>query len=83
MKEQTKTVCTDEAYALLAAAVIKSAMRDYKAALRKEDQARIVYFERLFRSDYGQTLSFDHGDYIIEQCRKDVEEGEEDGEEAD
>lgn len=51
-------------------AIVQQAVKDYKRALRKKDRYRIRYFEKWFRSGWGQLLSGNNGEYIIEQCRK-------------
>ena len=75
--------CEDE-YEPLIHAIVAQAMADYKAALRRDNHAQIAELEKFFLSGYGQLLSWNHGELIIERCRKAVEEGEgEDGEETD
>ena len=62
-------------YELLRAEIVRSAVVDYKKALRKSDRIGYVCdeqtkMERWFLSKWGQMLSGDQGEYIIERCRK-------------
>lgn len=59
---------------LLQGAILNRAIRDYRIALRRKDPARIAELEGFFRSDYGQLLSGDHGEYILEKVKEMVEE---------
>ena len=54
-------------------AILEQAIYDYKRALRKRNGGSIGYFERWFKSDWGEALSGGNGAYIIEQCRKCVD----------
>ena len=63
----------EDGHILLAAAIIKQAMTDYKNALREEDENEIRVCERFFLSEWGQLLSAHHGEYVIERCKKEVE----------
>lgn len=56
----------------LAAAILKQASQDYMAALISNDAGNIRKYEDFFLSEYGQTLSFQQGDYIINQTRKEA-----------
>lgn len=56
----------------LCEAIVKRAVMDYKLALRKRDFYAIAELEKFFLSDYGQLLSRDHGELIIEKCKKTV-----------
>ena len=67
----------EDAYELLIQAIIKQAMVDYKEAVRKVNYKQMAELEQFFRSSYGETLSHNHGEQIIEHCRKEVEEEEE------
>lgn len=65
-------------YDILAVEIIKQAVHDYREELRKSKSAnkktRECYqLERFFRSEYGQLLSMDKGEYIMEQIQKEVE----------
>ena len=57
-------------YERLKAAILQQAIYDYKKALRKKNGGTIAYFERWFRSEWGEALSSYNGEYIIEMCRK-------------
>ena len=57
-------------YELLRIAILSQAVKDYRKALRKKDEAKINYFERWFLSDWGQYLSEDIGEAIIEKCKQ-------------
>ena len=63
------------AYERIRTEIVKSAVNDYKNALRKSDRLRCVCeaqiaLEEWFLSSWGQLLSGDNGEYIIEKCRK-------------
>lgn len=73
----------EDAYELLIQAIIKQAMADYKVALKEDNHKQISELERFFRSSYGETLSHNHGEEIIEYCRKEVEEEEESEDESE
>ena len=62
-------------YERLRTEIVKSAVDDYKKALRKSKRvgckcAEEVELERWFLSKYGQLLSGDNGEYIIEKCHE-------------
>ena len=64
-----------EAYERLRTEIVRSAVIDYKKALRKSDRMGCICdeqikMERWFLSKWGQLLSGDHGEYMIEKCRK-------------
>lgn len=66
----------DEGYIDLAAAIVKQAMTDYKAALKddgKKAKKTRMKCESFFLSKYGQMLSAGNGELIIEMCKKEVE----------
>lgn len=73
----------EDAYELLIQAIIKQAMADYKEAVRKVNYKQMAELEQFFRSSYGETLSHNHGEQIIEYCRNKVmeEENEDESEE--
>lgn len=56
----------------LAAAILKQASRDYMAAIISNEAGNIRKYEDFFISEYGQTLSFHQGEYIINQVRKEA-----------
>ena len=62
------------AYERLRAEIVKSAVNDYLKALRKSDRLGHVCDEQTkledwFVSKWGQFLSGDNGEYILERCR--------------
>lgn len=64
-----------EAYERLRTEIVKAAVYDYKKALRKSDRLGVVCGEQInlekwFLSSWGQMLSGDNGEFIIEKCRK-------------
>lgn len=54
----------------LAGAVLAQASRDYMVAIIANDTGNMQKFEAFFLSEYGQTLSFQQGDYIIRKTRE-------------
>lgn len=67
-----------DGYIALAAAILRVAADDYIEALQAIESvtsmSKILSLERFFRSDWGQILSFNHGEYIIRECRRIAEE---------
>lgn len=66
-----------DGYIKLTEAIIKQAIKDYKAALVKSatqprEASTAKSLERFFLSKWGQCLSFDHGELIIERTKKEV-----------
>ena len=64
-----------EAYERLRIEVVRSATNDLKRALRKSNKSGAICneqiaMERWFLSPWGQMLSGDNGEYIIERCHK-------------
>lgn len=64
-----------EAYERLRTQIVRSAVNDYKKALRKSHRIGAVCneqreLERWFLSRWGQLLSCGNGEYIIERCCK-------------
>ncbi len=57
-------------YELIRAAILKQAVKDYKSALKRNQPHKKAELERFFRSDWGQLLSSNHGEYIIENCKR-------------
>ena len=65
-----------EAYERLRTEIIKAAVYDLKKAIRKSNRLGAVCdeqkkMESWFLSSWGQLLSGDNGEYIIEKCHKD------------
>ena len=58
-------------------AVLKQAINDYIFALKNDVQSEIYRLEKFFKSDWGELLSNNHGDYIITECKKRAKEGAE------
>ena len=63
------------AYERLRAEIVKAAVRDYQKALKKSKRigcvcAEEIELERWFLSKWGQLLSGDNGEYILEKCRQ-------------
>jgi hypothetical protein len=64
------------AYERLRTEIVRAAVEDYKAALRRskstgEKCSKEQALEKFFLSAWGQTLTGNNGEYIIELCRKD------------
>ena len=62
----------DEGYKNVCAGIIEQAVHDYCDALKRGDNGQIVALEKWFRSDWGQALSRNNGNNIIERVRKEV-----------
>ena len=65
-----------EAYERLRTEIVRSAVVDYKKALRKSNREGVtcskqIAMEWWFRSNWGQFLCENRGEYIIDRCRKD------------
>ena len=63
-----------EAYERLRTEIVRSAVNDYSKALRKSDRLGHVCEEQTkleawFLSKWGQLLSGDNGEYILERCQ--------------
>lgn len=63
-----------EGYERLRVAIMKTAVQDYKIALKKSEREgqkceKEIALERFFLSAWGQFLSGDNGKLIIEKCR--------------
>ncbi len=54
----------------LCAAILRRAAKDYRIALKYNDLYGIASLERFFLSDYGQMMSRNQGQYIIDTCRE-------------
>ena len=64
-----------EAYERLRTEIVRSAVADYQKALRKSHKDGAVCdeqkkLEKWFLSKWGQLLSGDNGEYIIEKCKQ-------------
>ena len=57
-------------YELIRVAILRQAVSDYKAAVRKLEYRQMARLEHFFLSDWGQLLSYDHGEYIIDHCKR-------------
>lgn len=63
-----------EGYERLRVEIMKTAVQDYKAAMRKSAREgrkceKEIALERFFLGAWGQFLSGDNGELIIEKCR--------------
>jgi len=70
MKDLNAAILDDDPEMLLATAILKQAVDDYISAAKTDNQIEIERLEKFFLSDWGQTLSFDHGEYIVRHCRE-------------
>lgn len=61
-----------DGYELIRVAIIRQAIRDYRAVLRTKNFHAQKSLERFFLGEWGQLLSDGHGEYIIERCKKEV-----------
>ena len=50
--------------------ILADAVKEYKRALMRNDDYKARELEKFFLGDWGQLLSYYHGQYIIEHCRK-------------
>lgn len=69
-------ICIDGAHNLRVA-ILETAMRDYKTALRSKmtgcySRYSVDAMEHWFLSPYGQWLSEEHGQDIIDRCQRDM-----------
>jgi hypothetical protein len=55
---------------LLIVAIIKRAMSDYKAVLKTGHPHQRKELERFFLGEWGQMLTNDRGEFLIEHCKK-------------
>lgn len=65
-----------DGYERLRTEIVRSAVNDYKAALRRSARegqkcCKEIALERFFLSAWGQALSGDNGRFIIDKCRED------------
>lgn len=76
-------VSEDESVILLAIAVLNQAQIDFERALTASKKNRndyksrdeAAFLQKFFLSQYGQALSFGHGEAIVEQCKRHVAAG--------
>lgn len=61
---------TSDPYVLLAGAILKQALSDYRLALKKENCEEANSIKKWLLSEYGQFLSFGQSEYLIEQTEK-------------
>ena len=66
-------VSTEKAYEFIKIAVVQQAMEDYKTALKRGKQKKIAELEDFFKSNYGASLTFGNGEYIIRMIKEEVE----------
>lgn len=64
----------EKGYISLMAAIIEQAVTDYKQALKECDGRTIRECERFFLSEWGQALTWDNGENIMQRCRREVAE---------
>jgi len=65
-----------EGYKYIRAAVLQQAVYDYKTALIRAHGGAAFSLERWFLSEWGQAISDNNGEKIIQRVRKEVYEGE-------
>ena len=58
----------DQAYETLREAILLQAIRDYKRAVKRCCEYEKSYIEKFFLSEWGQQLSEERGNLIIEIC---------------
>jgi hypothetical protein len=61
---------TDDGLSYLRVAILQRAMHDYIRALKHKDGLNISKLERFFKSEWGELLSNNRGNLLIEECRK-------------
>ena len=59
-------------YEDLRIAIVAKAVSDYRVALASDNERYIKPLEKFFLSSWGQFLSGDNGEYIIDRCRAEV-----------
>lgn len=69
----------DKRYIELAGEIVGQVVRDYIKALKNGEHGKARALERWFKSPYGQILSMQHGEFIIENSRKIAKQSECDG----
>lgn len=65
-------VTIDAGFDRLRCAILRQAVTDYTKALKKDKAAQICALERFFLSSWGQLLSDDHGELIIDMVKRKV-----------
>lgn len=65
----------NENYKELANAIVLQAVRDYRAALSKDNIYRVRALEKFFRSDWFKVLCELNGEMIIEKIKENMEVG--------
>ena len=60
----------DEGLENLRIAILQQAAKDYISALRYNEGAKAYKLEKFFKSEWGELLSDNHGDFIISECKK-------------
>lgn len=63
---------SDEGFENLRIAILRQAVTDYEKALTDCDKEEIEKLEQFFKSEWGEFLSDEHGDYIIAECKRRV-----------
>ena len=62
-------------YTEIRAAILRQAVKDYKKALELRNYAERSKLERFFLGEWGQWLSDNNGEYIIDKCKREVRYG--------
>lgn len=65
----------DDTHVHLKAAIITQAINDYARALKSEDEQQAQYLERWFKSEWGEFLSGNSGNFIVEKTKKELQKG--------
>jgi hypothetical protein len=60
------------AHMLLAAAIVQSAIDEYKRAVKAGNKTRMAYLEKWFKGEWCSMLTFDQGALILEQLKKEL-----------
>lgn len=68
----TEMTGINKGYRQLANAIVLLACKDYRAALRRNNQRSIAELERFFRSDWCNTLCTVNPEQLITKIRSDV-----------
>ena len=54
----------------LRVAILRRAVCDYKSAIKRRDFNAMTKLEKFFLGEWGQLLSRDNGQYIIDECNR-------------